>query len=265
MISSASPPTANRLDAPIKEVTELLAKFSTPLYQYDSDHRPELIGTGFFVKAGGSSFLVSAAHVLDVAKNRGLFFYIAPKTTRNLSGRLIRSNHEDNRHSDLIDVGVLRLSAESEPPYPEVDKFAMEPSYLRPRFRPRTAKAYAVIGFPATKNRASGARREVSAIPYAFHHLEPIDEGQYESHGLQPDTHIALKLDVRRGFGPGGTKQHFPDPYGMSGSPIVVLYDLAGDENVTRVVGVATTYRKHSRLVFGTDIGYVIQMMENPA
>lgn len=255
--------SADPLDAAIEQATELLLKFSVPLYQYDRNRRPSLSGTGFFVTAGRDIFLVSAAHVLDTAKSNGLFFYTAPGTIRHLSGDLLRSKGEGDRGNDLIDVGVLRLSNESVPPYPNVDKFPMDVSYLRAGYRPRTAKDYIFIGFPATKSKVSGALGEVMVTPYAFRN-EPIGEGEYESHGLDPQTHIALRLDVRRGFGPGGTKQHFPNPYGMSGSPIVVLFDHSGPNNdrVFPVAGVATTYRESSRLVFGTDVGYVIDAIE---
>ncbi|MBX3672715.1 MAG: hypothetical protein KF776_07045 [Burkholderiales bacterium] len=252
------------LDAAIEQATELLLKFCVPLYQLDRNGRPLLNGTGFFVRAGKSSFLVSAAHVLDTAASHGLFFYVEPGTIRHLSGHLIRSQGEGNRDSDLIDVGVLQLSEDSVPPYPNVDKVPMDISYLRAQYRPRTAKDYVFIGFPATKCKVSGANREVLASPYAFRN-EPLDEADYEAQGLHPDTHIALKLNVRKGFGLGGKPQHFPIPQGMSGSPIVVLYDREGpnDERVFPVVGVATTYRKTQRVVFGTDIGYVIDAIEN--
>jgi hypothetical protein len=256
--------TLNPLDIAIAETTALLIKFCVPLYHYGRNRQPYLNGTGFFVRSGVHTFLVSAAHVLDTAKTHGLFFYIDTGTVRHLSGKLLRTKGEGNRAMDLIDVGVLLLSSDSVPPYPNADKFPMDFSYLRPRYRPRTGKDYIFIGFPASKSEVSGARREVLVTPYGFRN-EPIEEGMYSSHGLDPETHIALKLDVRKGFGPGGTKQHFPDPRGMSGSPIVVLCDHHGpnDDRIFPVVGLATTHRKASRLVFGTDIAYVVDAIEN--
>ena len=57
--------TIEPLDVAIGQVAALLLKFCVPLYQYDQNHRPSLNGTGFFVKLGDHTFLVSAAHVLD--------------------------------------------------------------------------------------------------------------------------------------------------------------------------------------------------------
>ena len=252
------------LDTAIADSVELLAKFCVPLYQYDRRRRPRLNGTGFFVRSGKHDFLVSAAHVLDTAKSDGLFFYSGARTLRHLSGKLLRSRGEDNRSQDLIDVGVVLLSKDSVPPYPGVDKFPMDISYLRPSYRPRTGKDYVFVGFPGSKSKINPMRQEVLIAPYAFRN-QPIDEGQYKAHGLDPKTHIAMTLDVRKGFGPKGMPQQFPDPHGMSGSPIVVLFDHEGsnDSRVFPVAGVATSYRKSDRPVFGTDISYVVDAIRN--
>lgn len=59
-----------------------------------------------------------------------------------------------------------------------------------------------------------------------------------------------MNLDLRHGFGSDGTKRHFPKPNGMSGSPIVVLFDEAGDNDSRAfpVVGIATKYYQSKRL-----------------
>jgi hypothetical protein len=254
------------LNTAIEQATGALLRFSIPLYYDDYAGRPVLYGTGFFVQAESGCFLVSAAHVLDAAKIKGLFYYCAPGTIRHLAGRLCRSKGEDNRDNDLIDVAVLRLSDDSLPPYPEVEKYAMHVSYLRPRYRPRTGKSYIFIGFPESKSDVHQARREVTVEAYAFRN-EPIDEAADERHGLSPNDHIALHLDVRKGFGLDGSKQHFPKPNGMSGAPIVCLFDhnVDDDSRVFPVVGVATRYIRSSRLVFGTDIQFVLDAIKNAA
>ena len=258
--------TESTLAEVIEEATQVLVKFSIPLYRKDRVGRPLQYGTGFFVRTQSATFLVSAAHILDYAKSHALFYYSEPGQLRNLSGQLIRSTGEEDRAKDLIDVAVLRLSGGSIPPYPKVEKYAMDMSYLRPRYRPRTGKSYIFIGFPATKSTVDSARREVTVTAYAFRNSS-IDESEYRSHGLDPNSHVALRLDLRKGFGADGTKQHFPKPNGMSGSPIVVLFDEDGDDRsrVFPVVGVATTYRKADRLVFGTDVAYVIDAIQNAA
>jgi len=107
--------TESTLAEVIEEATQLLVKFSIPLYRKDRVGRPLQYGTGFFVRTQSATFLVSAAHILDYAKSHALFYYSEPGQLRNLSGQLIRSTGEEDRAKDLIDVAVLRLSGGSIP------------------------------------------------------------------------------------------------------------------------------------------------------
>ena len=103
----------------VAEAIELLTKFSIPLYVNDQYRRPVLFGTGFFVRAADNHFLVSAAHVLDVARTQRVFFYATPNKLRALTGRVLTTGLPDKRDDDLLDIGVMKLSGEAAPPYPE--------------------------------------------------------------------------------------------------------------------------------------------------
>lgn len=159
----------------------------------------------------------------------------------------------------MIDVGVLKLTEEPTPPYPAVKKFAMDITYLKPAYHPRSGKNYAIIGFPATKNRVRVVEREVLAAPYAYR-SQSLREEEYRTHGVSTDTHVVLPLNVKRAFDPEGKRIHFPKPQGMSGSPIVVLYDdeLDDQSRVFPVVAVGTTYRAQKQVLIGTDVGFVM-------
>ena len=250
------------LEDPIAEAVEDLSAFSIPLYQ-DDNGRPSLHGSGFFVTVGRDHFLVSAAHVLDTATKNGLFFYLSPNTSRDLRGQRIRSGSPESRDSDLIDIGVLKLSGEPMPPYPAVRKFAMDVSYLKPSHQPRSGKNYVMIGFPATKNRFNSIEQTVPSAPHAYG-ARSIPEEEYRVHGVSADTHVVLSLNLKKGFDQNGKLQHFPKPQGMSGSPIVVLYDEeGGDESrVFPVVAVGTRYRPRTRVLIGTDVGFVLEAID---
>lgn len=246
----------------IDEATNLLAKFVVPLYEEDKRGRPSLNGSGFFVKAGEDIFLVSAAHVLETLKTKNLFYYIAPGITRKLTGKLLLNPWQGDREYDPIDVGVLKLAGEGLPPYPKVDKFTVDISYLQPAFLPREEKDYMIIGFPASRNGVNPIAREVASVVYAYHNYS-IKGPDYCKHGLKADTHVALPLDLKVAFDSKGTHRHFPRPQGMSGSPIWVLFDenASAEERVFPLVGVGTKYRKKERLLVGTDIGFVLDMI----
>jgi hypothetical protein len=250
----------------IEETLELLVNFSIPLYYTDDYNRPIQFGTGFFVRGGPSYYLVTAAHVLDTAHEREVFYYVAPNKIRKLTGVTIRSGKSPfHRNDDLVDIGVIRLTGDGLPPYPEIAKFAMEPDYLRPRYLPRAGRSYAVIGFPATKSKVCRAKGTVLVVPHAYR-CEPILDQDYGKYGFSPENHVLLQLDLKVGFGTNGEHQHFPKPQGMSGSPIIILYSdgPADDARVFPVVAVGIEYHAKQRLLIGTDVSHVIEAIEGP-
>lgn len=248
----------------IDEAAVLLAKFVVPLYESDSRLRPSSHGSGFFVRAGERHFLISAGHVLETLRTRPLFYYVSPSSIRKLSGRLLLNPWQGDRKSDPIDVGVLRLSDEEVPPYPEVNKFAIDVSYLRPGFLPRSGRNYMIVGFPASRSQVNPVAREVAATAYGYRNYS-IDDSAYPEHGLTPEANLVLPLDLEVGFDSSGKRRNFPKPQGMSGSPVWALFDEDGKDDSRRfsIVAIGTKYRKKERLLIGTDIGVVLDMIHD--
>ncbi len=250
----------------IREALELLVNFSVPLYHTDDYGRPTQFGTGFFVRGRDAHYLVTAAHVLDTGHEREVFYYVTPDRVRKLTGETTRSGRSPSaRANDVVDIGVLRLTGDHQPPYPEVSKFAMEPDYLRPRYLPRAGRSYAVIGFPATKSKVSRTDRTARVAPHAFR-CEPVGDADYAKHGFSPEDHLLLQLNLKVGFGEDGRRTSFPKPQGMSGSPIIILYSEGptDDVRVFPVVAVGIEYRPKQRLLVGTDVSAVIEAIQGP-
>jgi hypothetical protein len=248
----------------IDEAAAVLAKFVVPVYESDSRLRPSLLGSGFFVRAGERHFLISAGHVLETLKARQLFYYVSPGITRKLSGRLLLNSWQGDRENDPIDVGVLWLSDEELPPYPEIDKFAIDVSYLRPALLPRSGRNYIIVGFPASRSEVNPVAREVAVTAYGYR-SHSIEDSAYSKYGLTPGANLVLPLDLEVGFDSSGKHRNFPRPQGMSGSPVWVLYDEDGrdDSRVIPIVAVGTKYRKNERLLVGTDIAVALDMIND--
>ena len=123
----------------MEDAIQVLSRFCIPLYQ-DGKGRPFQHGTGFIVVRGGDHYLVSAAHVLDAAPESELFYYTTERELRPLSGRRVRTLGEGKRDDDLIDIGVLLLTGPPFPPYPQVEKYAVDASLFSPKCVPRWGK-----------------------------------------------------------------------------------------------------------------------------
>jgi hypothetical protein len=207
---------------------------------------------------------VSAAHVLEDLKTHTLFYYIESQVIRKLSGRLLLSPWSGSRDSDPVDIGVLRLSGTGQPPYPSVEKYAMDFSYLSATPRTRVGKRYAVIGFPASRSAINRADRQV--VTAAFAYLgRSVPENQYGQTGHDPSRHLVLSFDRKRSFSLEGAHRVFPRPYGISGSPIFELYDdeASGADRVFPVVGMITSHKPQQHRMVGVDAQLVRRQIQH--
>jgi hypothetical protein len=257
-----SKPTDQQLIETIDSCINVLTNYSIPLY-LDTEDKPTPFGTGFFVKRQNDIFLVTAAHVLDKAKSPGLYYYFSPNDIRHLSGHIVRSKITGDRSDDHIDIGVVKMNGGNLPPYPDIQKFPIDISCLKPSCLPRENKHYSFTGFPATKTKVSNYKKNIEVTTYSYR-SDSIPESEYSDHDLDINSHVVLPLNLKKGNDRNGNVTHFPKPQGMSGSPVVVLYDH--DDSVTKtfpVVAVAIEHRMPENVVIATDVKYVLEAIEN--
>lgn len=72
-----------------------------------------------------------------------------------------------------------------------------------------------------------------------------------------------LNFDVKHTVTPKKEVRAFPNPSGMSGSPIWLLYDENGlnDPRQTPVVGIAIEHHKTERAIVATDIDIALRLI----
>ncbi|RUO97685.1 hypothetical protein [Hyphomicrobium sp.] len=225
-----------------------------PLFKDNERGQPALWGTGLVVEHAGGIFVVSAKHVL---REPDLYFYHTPKGKRALTGIL----HDTT--DDALDTGVLKLNGDKLPPYPELNCFPLPFEALMPFGAPRASKHYLVVGYPSTRTKANRKSKEIVAEPYANYGPAISHERQIKL-GFDPSTFIAIAFRKKRVFGANGKLQRFPDPNGMSGAPLFLLYDTAAKKNYLgglRVSGILIEYHKQDRVLIATDIAVARQLI----
>lgn len=249
----------------ITRLSHVLSSHLVPLFAESSGGRPQLVGSSFLVSSGTSSYLVSAAHVFDELKaGHELFFYIEPKKIRKLSGnlRLTKSPAGRGRKCDRLDVGVLKLEGPALPPYPKVQKYPLPISAFMANALPREGKQYLLVGFPESKSRINPSAQDLASEPRSFRNISaPVSN--YSDLGVSPQSHIVLSFDVKHTVTPNKEVCAFPEPSGMSGSPIWLLYDEDGpnDPGQTPVVGIAIEHHKTKHAIVATDIGIALRLI----
>lgn len=256
-------------DSVLKAVTDLstvLLRHVIPLFSVPKGKRPTLVGTGLLVSAHGHNFLVSAAHVLDEVSAQGsLHYYIDQNRLSKISGSILRTSAPSpgERQTDRIDIGVAHLTGPEFPPYPLIDKHTIPRESLLPHALPRGHKQYLVTGFPGTKSRANPSNNQMVSCPYAFLALSSSD-ADYAQLSVSPETHLVLKVDTGKMLFPGNIVQAMPDPHGMSGSPVWLLFDSHGknETTFTPAVGIAIEHHRAAQAIVVTDISVALSLID---
>ncbi|HVU21420.1 MAG TPA: hypothetical protein VHE09_11870 [Rhizomicrobium sp.] len=248
-------PRTQQIDLKLKELLQMLSRSQVaftrgvvPLFRDDQQRRPELWGTALVIQRAGSVFLVSAKHVL---REPQLYMHSRPEEKRFLSGAL-RTTGDDS-----LDIGVLKLDGPKQPPYPELNCFPLPFEALVSINTPREGNFYLGLGYPSTRTKPNTESKILVARAYA-NFAPGISLGRQMKLGYDPHYFIGIALRKSRVFGANGLIQTFPDPHGMSGSPLFHLYDSSKKTNYlggVRIAGILIEYVKEHSVMIATHIG----------
>jgi hypothetical protein len=257
---------SERLWSLIETHARQLGRHVVPIYRDDKRGRPRLHGSGLLLATSNSSFLVTAAHVLDPLRvDKNLYLHLR-KRKLHLAGKYLLTNppHGEIRDDDQLDLGILRLDGPAAPPYLEIEKVPLPIEALMPGAIPRQRKQYCVLGFPGSQGKVDLGRREVVARAYTNLCRSSPPE-KYEELGLPTSRNIVLEFNRTRVLDRKGQRQTFPQPAGMSGSPVWLLWDAEGQNDVkqTPVVGILIEHRQDQQVLVAADAMFVVEMIRS--
>jgi hypothetical protein len=255
--------TDERLNVAIAAQANVLLQHVVPLFSVPPGKRPVLIGTSVLVESSGSHFLVSARHVIEQAKPPGrLHYYFEPGGLHLLLGSVMQTGPLPSESKDAFDLAVIRLPDDARKPSTAVWKRPLDISALVGRKLPRGEKQYLVTGFPKSRSRANPHSRKLLSEPSGFK-VVSASSTRYADLGVSEASHLVLSLDIRNMRFPDGTTRPIADPHGMSGSPVWLLYDESGenDLHMTQLVGIAIEYYKDEKLLVATDASVALDLI----
>ncbi len=199
---------ADRLSAHVLEVT-------TPIYWFLEGGEPQAVGSGVFLLLGDVRFLLTAEHVLELRHTRPLYAQGVDElvlVTGDVT-RLYRLDAAEDEND--VDVAIIRLSEElwTSLPTSRLVTWLDLDHEVPERAQSHT---YALLGYPATKQRGTVHGSQLHAYAYRMLGLG-WRTARTLALGFDPSVSLLIGFDKRRTWGPEGQRTA-PDLYGMSGS-----------------------------------------------
>jgi len=192
-------------------------------------------------------------------------FCVIDKTAVELVGELAFLEPKD-KTPDKLDVAVMCLRTET----PEfqgdgVRKFLPVDQLFFGNSGGFLDKTFALVGFPATRNKVNHGRRQVQNMAYNVIDRS-VSAERYSELGLHPETHIVLPLDHKQLSRLVGAKdetpRRFPKAKGMSGGPAISLRTNSDGTLSGAVEGIVVAQDKKARVIVCARVSAILMLIE---
>lgn len=234
------------------------------VYTVGPDGTPVPLGSAILLTLGPIPFLVTAAHVLDERHRAHLVVpaghklaYVNGDVTRVYATAAVRDDDSIDGTRDHVDTAVVRLSPELAGLIPA--SIFVGWSELDHSPRVPTRDAFALLGYPLTKQRNAIRGTDITAVAYRMT-AEECPPEVYRAEGRTPDHSIMLGFEKRKMWGPDGQKE-MPDLPGVSGGGVWRFGPTLRDAKAPpRLAGIAVEWYPKGRhpYILATRIGAVL-------
>ena len=230
---SDSPEARKKIAAGLRGAAAHFRRSILPLYTVDDRGYPAPLGTCVLLMVGSTPFMISAAHVLEVAPKQ--IIYIGGELLTAMTGHLTHTKATQGRDHDRIDISACKLAPRTVEYLGRVRFLAVSDidvnhvlDYARP-------KPYLVVGFPVSKQpRLRDAVQDAYPMLIGTR-LAPLSA--FESEKLDPQHSLLFEFDIENvesehGFG------RAPSPYGISGGAVLDTSEFYSRNAVPKLVGI---------------------------
>jgi hypothetical protein len=178
---------------------------------------PDSGGTATLLRVGKRSFIVTAAHVIDAAKESSIYLGIG-KRLFPLEGNAFVTK-SSNREDDVFDFAFLEAPVELSE-NPDVRFLNTRDFYFGESEKSITS--FMAYGFPRSKNKKVDIPKKIIRNrSWSFTSTESdIDLSQFRA---SDQTHIAIKFTSRKFVTESGSATNVYSPRGLSGGPLLKL------------------------------------------
>ena len=182
----------------------------------------ELVGSGSVLKVADRLYLLTAAHVLDLADEKMPLLLQTVEKLVPVSGTAITSpkSHARRRSDDQVDLAVVALPSEYLAHFP-IGSYLTESNLETDRPVARQ-KGFLFLGYPESKNRKVARALSSEIAPFLYGATcHEAQESMYAKLKLSPSDSLLLTFDPKRMRSRAGDKRPpAPSLRGLSGTPI---------------------------------------------
>lgn len=247
---------------------EIFPRFSLPIFKDMPSGRPDLVGTGFTIDFHGRCYFVTAAHVMDHHEyEQPLFYFVNQEKYQRIQGPY-RTSSEDvaNRKNDQVDVVVVKLPPGEGYPEPSIQKSAI-PSHLITRDTSKIDDCRLILsGYPLTKHNPDDKNKLINTTCYTWLG-KSIPEEIYRRFKLTKAKNLLIQFERKHTLGLDGAKgMMFPEPRGVSGSPVFHTIGYRNEERILVIegfllAGVLIEHIPEAKSFLATSIDIVMEMI----
>ncbi|QLK63854.1 hypothetical protein GE278_23970 (plasmid) [Enterobacteriaceae bacterium Kacie_13] len=229
----------------ISEYSNFLSQFHHPIFFMDDNGKPKLTGTGFILEINHRRFFVTAAHVANDVKKRGLFVGTILSKSTPCAFSQSKGDSYDN-----LDIAVMEVTDKE----PFNTMKGISQNMLSPDQEERRG-VFIFIGYPSKSQKRQYDKKDSYKIGARAYYASLCSESDYDSLGFTSRLHIVIKFDPKKCKDETGSQFTFPAPQGMSGGGIWRYTPGLGRPVLC---GVAHTNLSKKKFFLGTSIYLVL-------
>jgi hypothetical protein len=239
----------------LEQVADAASVFTYPIFQFDRNDRPELIGSSVAVEFDDKYFLCTAKHVIErLDRSRPTY---CPNSNLSKKGTFIELNgiyrYSEDADGIEFDLSLIDVSMNK-------DNFSfLNKSIISLGSKFRQTSYNVLLGYPLSKNKPTksidSTRKEATSKfqPVGVKLDSNIAFSQFR--GIKKSVHIGFRynLDYK--------KQLLPFPRGMSGCGVWNVPSVY-KPNEFYLAGIFIEYHRKEKVGFATKSKYIIKLSE---